>query len=138
MRRQFLQSSSSRGVDLIPVKGGLASKKGGRSILVSFHRKQGYVRKGWGIAQGTWPSSKPSACLSADSGSVLRWEDPLEKEIPTHSRSCLGKSIDREAWQATVQTQLSMHAHPLWGAAGDSEPLPIRTFLSIKQQRKPR
>ena len=81
----------------------------------------------------------PVVCLPIQQTPVLSlgWEDLLEKEIPTHSRSCLGNSMDREAWQATVQMQLSMHTHPFWGTAGDSEPLPIRTFLSIKQQRKP-
>ena len=34
----------------------------------------------------------------------LGWEDPLEKEMATHPQySCLGNSMDRGAWQATVQ-----------------------------------
>ena len=34
----------------------------------------------------------------------LGWEDPLEKEIATHSSiSCLENPTDRGAWQATVQ-----------------------------------
>ena len=35
----------------------------------------------------------------------LGWEDPLEKEIATHSfqYSCLGNPMDRGAWRATVQ-----------------------------------
>ena len=33
----------------------------------------------------------------------LGWEDPLEKGMATHNRySCLEKSTDREAWQATI------------------------------------
>jgi len=42
----------------------------------------------------------------------LDWEDPLEKEMATHS-SILGNPMDRGAWWATVhrvekrQTQLS-------------------------------
>ena len=33
----------------------------------------------------------------------LGWEDPLEKEMATHSSVlCLGNPIDRGAWQATV------------------------------------
>ena len=33
----------------------------------------------------------------------LGQEDPLEKEIVTHTHiSCLGNAMDREAWQATV------------------------------------
>ena len=44
----------------------------------------------------------------------LEWEDPLEKEMATHSStSCLEYSIDSRAWWATVhgitksRTQLS-------------------------------
>ena len=34
---------------------------------------------------------------------VCEWENPLEEEMPTHSRhSCLGNLMDRGAWQATV------------------------------------
>ena len=33
----------------------------------------------------------------------LGLEDPLEKEMATHSSICLGNSVDREAWWATVQ-----------------------------------
>ena len=34
----------------------------------------------------------------------LGWEDPLDKEMATHSSySCLGNPLDRGAWQATVQ-----------------------------------
>ena len=44
-------------------------------------------------------------------------EDPLEKEVETHSCSCLENPKDREAQWATVQTvtrsqtQLSTHAY---------------------------
>ena len=31
----------------------------------------------------------------------LGWEDPLEKEMATHSSSHLGKPVDRGAWRAT-------------------------------------
>ena len=31
----------------------------------------------------------------------LRWEDPLEEEMVTHS--CLGSPMDRGAWWATVR-----------------------------------
>ena len=43
----------------------------------------------------------------------LDWEDPLEKGTATHSVFCLGNSMDRGAWWATVhgvaksRTQLS-------------------------------
>ena len=33
----------------------------------------------------------------------LGLEDPLEKGTATHSSICLGNSVDREAWWATVQ-----------------------------------
>ena len=32
----------------------------------------------------------------------LGQEDPLEKEMATHSGSCLRNPMDRGAWQATV------------------------------------
>ena len=47
----------------------------------------------------------------------LDQEDPLEKEMATHSSSCLENSMDRGGWWATVhgvaksQTRLSMHTH---------------------------
>ena len=48
----------------------------------------------------------------------LGWEDPLEKEMATHSSSsCLENPMDRGTWQATVQrvtknqTRLSTHTH---------------------------
>ena len=34
---------------------------------------------------------------------ILGWEDPLEKEMATHSISCLENLMDRGAWRATVQ-----------------------------------
>ena len=33
----------------------------------------------------TEPSGKVSACQAGDTGSILSWEDPLEKEMATHS-----------------------------------------------------
>ena len=33
----------------------------------------------------------------------LGWEDPLEKEMATHSISCLENPMDRGAWRAIVQ-----------------------------------
>ena len=35
-------------------------------------------------------------------GSIPDWEDPLEKEMPTHQYSSLGNPIDRGAWWARV------------------------------------
>ena len=32
----------------------------------------------------------------------LGWEDPLEKEMATHSSSCLENPMDGGAWWATV------------------------------------
>ena len=39
-----------------------------------------------------------------DVGSILGsgWEDTLEKEMATPLQYCLGNSMDRGAWQATV------------------------------------
>ena len=46
---------------------------------------------------------------AGDLRSILLWEDPLEKEMDPgkgndspFQYSCLGKPMDREAWQATV------------------------------------
>ena len=37
----------------------------------------------------------------------LGQEDPLEKEVATHSQySCLGNSVDRGAWRASVHDVL--------------------------------
>ena len=32
----------------------------------------------------------------------LGWEDPLEKEMATHSNTCLENPMDREAWWAAL------------------------------------
>ena len=40
-------------------------------------------------------SGKESARNAGDTGSVLGREDPLEKEVATHSVSCLENPIDR-------------------------------------------
>ena len=52
-----------------------------------------------------------------DLGSIPGWENPLEKEMATHSSiSCLGNPTDRGTWQATVhmvtqsRTQLKWHS----------------------------
>ena len=38
-----------------------------------------------------------------DTGSIPRWEDPLEKEMATHSSILAWENpMDREAWWATV------------------------------------
>ena len=48
--------------------------------------------------------SKESACNAGDLGLILGWDDPLKKEIATHS-SILAWRIptDRGAWRAKVQ-----------------------------------
>ena len=40
-----------------------------------------------------------------DPGSILDWEDPLEKEMATHSLqySCLDNPMERGDWRARVQ-----------------------------------
>ena len=45
-----------------------------------------------------------SARDAEDPGSVPEWEDPLEKEMETHSSILAWRiPMDREAWQATVR-----------------------------------
>ena len=39
---------------------------------------------------------------AGDAGLTLGWEDPLEKEMDPLQYSCLGNSMDRGAWWATV------------------------------------
>ena len=65
--------------------------------------------KGWNIGSKHLDISAQSLvgsvvriCLSMQETQVysLGWEDPLEKEMATHS--ILGSSMDRGAWQATV------------------------------------
>ena len=47
---------------------------------------------------------KESTCNAGDMGLIPVQDDPLEKEISTHSStlSCLENSMDGEAWWATV------------------------------------
>ena len=58
----------------------------------------------YGLPRGL--SSKEFACNAGDtgdSGSILGWEEPLEKKMAAPLQySCLENSMDREAWQATV------------------------------------
>ena len=58
-----------------------------------------YVRIGFlGSSDG-----KASAYNMGDPGSILGWEDPLEKEMATHSSIHAWKNpMDRGAWRATV------------------------------------
>ena len=50
---------------------------------------------------------KESVCNAADPGSILGWEDPLEKRngYPLHY-SCLENLMYRRAWWATVHAVL--------------------------------
>ena len=43
-----------------------------------------------------------NAEATGDMGSILGWEDPLEKGTATHSSILPGNSMDRGAWWATV------------------------------------
>ena len=57
------------------------------------------------IGHPWWLSGKESACSARDTETQvlsLDGEDPLEKEIATHSYHHLGKPMDREVWWATV------------------------------------
>ena len=48
-----------------------------------------------------WRSGKESTCSTEDKGSILGREDPLEKESGNRLQySCLGNSMDSEAWPA--------------------------------------
>ena len=60
-------------------------------------------------SQGVWDGhcfpdgSKESACNAGDVGSILVWEDPLEKGTSTPLQySCLENPMGRGAWQAAV------------------------------------
>ena len=59
-------------------------------------------------------AGKESTCNAGDLGSILSWEDPLEKGMATHSSTVAWTiPVDRDAWRATVlrvaksRTQLS-------------------------------
>ena len=61
--------------------------------------------------------SKESACNMGDLGSILvLGRSPGERNVYALQYSCLGNSMDRGAWRATVhgvtksEMQLSMHA----------------------------
>ena len=49
-----------------------------------------------------WLSGKESACSAGDLGSILGWEDPLEKEMATLQYPCLENLMDRGVWWAAV------------------------------------
>ena len=53
----------------------------------------------WGVPGGS--DGKESTFNVGDLGSILGWEDPMEKELDTQY-SCLENSMDRGTWQATV------------------------------------
>ena len=47
---------------------------------------------------------KGSACNTGDLGSILGWEDPLQKEMATHSSILAWRIVvDRGAWWTIVQ-----------------------------------
>ena len=74
-------------------------------ILTTFHNSSLLVKKlnnffpHSGFPAGS--DGKESICNAGDAGSILGWEEPLEKEMATHS-SILGNPMDRGTWQATV------------------------------------
>ena len=89
---------------------------------IFLHKPPREIENTWGIVNGGFPGgseSKESTCNAGDLGSVLGWEDPLEKGMATHS-SILAWWIptNRGAWRPTVhgvtksQTRLSDEAQP--------------------------
>ena len=59
------------------------------------------------------PVVKNPPANAGDSGWSLGWDNPLKKEMATHSYSCLENSMDRGAWWATVRgvTESDMTEH---------------------------
>ena len=56
-----------------------------------------------GLPGGSAVKKKKSTCEAGDTGWPLGCEDPLEKEMTTHSSHFyLGNSLHRGAWWATV------------------------------------
>ena len=78
-------------------------------IMILQSDRQIYVK--WGFPRSS--SVKNLLAMQETSVQFLGLEDLLEKEMTTHSTSCLENPTDREAWQATVhgvaksQTRLS-------------------------------
>ena len=56
-----------------------------------------------GFLAGSVVKDPPTNTRDADWIPSLGWEDPLEKEMSTHSHSCLGNPTDKSAWWVTVQ-----------------------------------
>ena len=56
-----------------------------------------------GFLAGSVVKDPPANTRDADWIPSLGWEDPLEKEMSTHSHSCLGNPTDKRAWWVTVQ-----------------------------------
>ena len=56
-----------------------------------------------GFLAGSVVKDPPANTRDADRIPSLGWEDPLEKEMSTHSHSCLGNPTDKRAWWVTVQ-----------------------------------
>ena len=66
----------------------------------------GWLDLSFGFVSGLYGGSddKASAYNAGDLGSIPGWEDPLEKEMATHSSILAWRiSMDRGAWWATVQ-----------------------------------
>ena len=55
-----------------------------------------------GFLAGSVVKNPPANTRDTDWIPSLGWEDPLEKEMSTHSHSCLGNPMDRGAWWAIV------------------------------------
>ena len=67
------------------------------------------------VLQGGFPGGsdgKASACNVEDPGSILGWEDPLEKEMANPLQySCLENSMDGGAWWTTHSMGLQRVRH---------------------------
>ena len=70
-------------------------------------RFSGWVWKGQWASQAVQVMKNPpadAAEMQETQVQSLDWENPLEKEMATHSRiSCLENSKERGTWRATVQ-----------------------------------
>ena len=71
--------------------------------LVLSQRPHSHIPSHWGLGLPLWPSSKEFTCDAGEVGSVPGWKGfPGKGNGNPLLYSCLGNSMDRGAWQATV------------------------------------